>query len=291
MKSGEKAILRCGPEYAYGAEGSPPKIPCNATLDFEVELLKWDPRLKGPEEMTVFERSQHVDKCKELGNNAFKNNDWGYAIFTYEEGLRYISFEPGKDGVVDANFDHGGLDQINKDHKLAVNLLTNLAACFLKTGEEEQARDKCSEALNLDPNSVKALFRRGQAHLALGNYELVLKDIARLLELEPENKAAEQMRRSVEAGMKKSVVQEKAMFSKMFVEKPLKSDEVVPETLETRGRADPETIANRKIVRARRRVAGTPSTAAEISSLQNVASEENNGADATSLQEPASKAT
>eukprot|EP00388_Colpodella_angusta_P008597 GDKJ01023405.1.p1 GENE.GDKJ01023405.1~~GDKJ01023405.1.p1 ORF type:complete len:446 (-),score=57.17 GDKJ01023405.1:38-1375(-) len=41
MNKGEKAILRCLPDYAYGANGSPPKIPGNSTLTFEVELLDW----------------------------------------------------------------------------------------------------------------------------------------------------------------------------------------------------------------------------------------------------------
>lgn len=41
MKKGEKCILRCEPDYAYGAAGSPPKIPPNSTLEFEVELLAW----------------------------------------------------------------------------------------------------------------------------------------------------------------------------------------------------------------------------------------------------------
>lgn len=36
MKKGEKAILTCAPEYAYGAAGSPPNIPPNSTLLFEV---------------------------------------------------------------------------------------------------------------------------------------------------------------------------------------------------------------------------------------------------------------
>ena len=36
MQKGEKATLICSPEYAYGASGSPPKIPANATLNFEV---------------------------------------------------------------------------------------------------------------------------------------------------------------------------------------------------------------------------------------------------------------
>lgn len=41
MKKGEKAILTCAPDYAYGKTGSPPKIPADATLNFEVELLGW----------------------------------------------------------------------------------------------------------------------------------------------------------------------------------------------------------------------------------------------------------
>lgn len=41
MKIGELCQLICKPEYAYGSAGSPPKIPPNATLVFEVELFEF----------------------------------------------------------------------------------------------------------------------------------------------------------------------------------------------------------------------------------------------------------
>lgn len=42
MVKGEKCKVTLKPEYAYGEAGSPPKIPPNATLVFEIELLDFE---------------------------------------------------------------------------------------------------------------------------------------------------------------------------------------------------------------------------------------------------------
>lgn len=39
MSVGQRAILACSPDYAYGSRGVPGVIPANAELFFDVELL------------------------------------------------------------------------------------------------------------------------------------------------------------------------------------------------------------------------------------------------------------
>ena len=56
MKRGEKATLICSPEYAYGKRGSPPRIPGNATLHFEVELIDFKDKKKEKWDMAAPEK-------------------------------------------------------------------------------------------------------------------------------------------------------------------------------------------------------------------------------------------
>lgn len=68
MKKGEVCHLLCKPEYAYGSAGSLPKIPSNATLFFEIELLDF----KGED---LFEDGGIIRRIKQKGEGYSNPNE------------------------------------------------------------------------------------------------------------------------------------------------------------------------------------------------------------------------
>ncbi|KAK6791012.1 hypothetical protein RDI58_010093 [Solanum bulbocastanum] len=63
MKVGEVAVITCKPEYAYGIAGSPPDIPPEATLVFEVELVACRPR-KGSSVSSASDERARLEELK-----------------------------------------------------------------------------------------------------------------------------------------------------------------------------------------------------------------------------------
>ncbi|XP_072969015.1 peptidyl-prolyl cis-trans isomerase FKBP20-1 [Typha angustifolia] len=63
MKVGEIAKITCKPEYAYGSAGSPPDIPPNSTLIFEVEMVACRPR-KGATVGSVSDEKARLEELK-----------------------------------------------------------------------------------------------------------------------------------------------------------------------------------------------------------------------------------
>ena len=69
-------------------------------------------------------------------------------------------------------------------------LLANKAAASLKMGLQEKAIEDCTEAIELNPNYVKAILRRAQTYEDTDKPHEAMKDFEKVLELDPGNKEA-----------------------------------------------------------------------------------------------------
>lgn len=89
VQVGEKAILKCRADYAYGPSGTG-SIPANATLDFDVELLGFHKKKKQTWEMSSAENLEEAMKLKDEGTEAFKAQKFEEAAAKYTDALSHV---------------------------------------------------------------------------------------------------------------------------------------------------------------------------------------------------------
>ena len=178
MKRGEKALLYCRSDYAYGARGSPPKIPPETTLQFEVELLSWDMPKKDRWEVAEKEKLSEASRLKAEGTEAFKAGKWAQAQPLYAEAAGWVEYD--EDFVEEATKAEASA--------LVISCWLNEAQCCLKLGDWAGAISASSSVLRKDGENVKALYRRGLANTKLQNFEMGRQDLKRAATLDPKSR-------------------------------------------------------------------------------------------------------
>jgi peptidylprolyl isomerase len=203
MKVGEKAILEITSEYGYGKSGSPPKIPGDATLLFEVELLGFQEKEKQRWEMSTEERLEQANKRKAEGTELFQQKKFAEASRKYEDAAEYAADEGSS-----------GNDISEEERPLYVSCKSNAAMCYVKTKDWSGAVSACNAVLQVDTEAknIKALYRRGLARIHMGLLKEAKVDLMAAYEVDPQNKdvrkALAQLKESVAASKEK----EKAAF-------------------------------------------------------------------------------
>ncbi|KAI8847554.1 hypothetical protein BC829DRAFT_396136 [Chytridium lagenaria] len=200
MKIGEHSQLICPPELAYGKLGNPPTIPPNATLIFEIEVVKFDP----PEDPISVKLSD-AKAAKEEGNLYFKSGDFAQAVAAYQRGVDRMEYTWGAEPSEAIE---------SKAVRLALNL--NLAAASLKTKDPKIAVAAAERAILLDGKSVKAYFRLGQAKADLALWEDAYQAMDKAAMLDPRDAAIPKERQRIENLEKEVMIKEKNLYKKMF---------------------------------------------------------------------------
>ena len=97
-----------------------------------------------------------ANTLKAQGNAAFKEGRFCLAVRRYTQGLAACCSRSPQEGAPAGH----------ADRALRAALYTNRAACYLALQYPEPAFEDCNSALRLDPNNVKALFRKAQGLMA-----------------------------------------------------------------------------------------------------------------------------
>jgi len=175
MNKGEKSVFTISHEYGYGSRGSG-KIPANATLIFEVELINFYDKAKSIWEMDLPEKLHLATKCKDEGVNLFKEKKFVEAKKKFEEGLSYFEKLPDRDIT----------DQVNEKK---LSLLLNLSNCHNNLKEWQQTIKRVGEALKIK-EAPKCYYYRGNAHMNLDEIGEAESDFLKLKELLPGDDSA-----------------------------------------------------------------------------------------------------
>lgn len=202
MKKGERAIITIKSDYAYGEKGSPPSIPPNATLKFEIKLLDFREREKSKWDYQPEERVKIAVEFKNTGNEHFKKGEYDEAIKEYERALDYIDFvkEP-------------------EAQTLEVNIRNNLALIMIKKKHFKQAETHAKKSIEIDSQNSKAYFRLASAYYEMKDFKGAYETAKLGIDVEPHNKDLRELYKTSYDVFRNEAEKERLLYQKMFKSK------------------------------------------------------------------------
>ncbi|KAL9953980.1 hypothetical protein ACROYT_G041465 [Oculina patagonica] len=177
-----------------------------------------DEPVAGTSKVSAQERIQQGIVLKAEGNEYFKKKEYRNAMKCYHKALLHVK------GLVDRP-NLPGLDSYEQDlsdvdkqeiYQVQFSCYNNLAACLMKDSRWDRTEHYCNEALKLQPQNAKALFRRGQSYFHMKDFEKAERDLKAAEELEPKDSSIKKMLALLEVELKKIREKEKKIYAGMF---------------------------------------------------------------------------
>ncbi|KAJ8530095.1 hypothetical protein K7X08_036930 [Anisodus acutangulus] len=149
-----------------------------------------------------------LESIKAFGNENFKKQDYKMALRKYRKALRYLDICWEKEGIDE--------DRSTYLRKMKSQIFTNSSASKLKLGDLKGALLDADFAMRDGENNAKALFRQGQAHMALNDIDAAVESFKKALELEPNDGGIMKQLAATKKKIADRRDKERKAFSKMF---------------------------------------------------------------------------
>ncbi|CAN8003761.1 unnamed protein product, partial [Ixodes hexagonus] len=187
MRKGEVARVLVQPEYAFGKMGCAPRIPGNACILYEVELLHFVDAQDALEleglcldgESLPFPKLLELCGAKHKTGNSFcERKEFQRALKCYSSALHRLENARTKDK-----------NEEMQQQQLLLKLFCNASLCCLRTGRANMAVAYGKKALLIEPNNVKALYRCGVGLKMQGYFDEAENKLRRALRCDPNSQA------------------------------------------------------------------------------------------------------
>ncbi|XP_076336053.1 LOW QUALITY PROTEIN: inactive peptidyl-prolyl cis-trans isomerase FKBP6-like [Tachypleus tridentatus] len=213
MKKGEVAQFLIRPEYAFRQMGCPPRIPPNATVMYEVELISYIDGaaaefdgLTPEKKETSFERILAVCKSQhQAGNDFYKQQMYQKAITRYKKAVHLLE-----------TFPLANEEQEKQQQNLLMKLYLNLSLANLTIKEAGRCIFFARRSLEIQNNNIKALFRMGKGFMMKGDFEKAHGYFQRALKLNPNEQEIIEEIRKLDKQRADYEMMEKDFCKKMF---------------------------------------------------------------------------
>uniref|UniRef100_A0A1L8DTN4 peptidylprolyl isomerase n=1 Tax=Nyssomyia neivai TaxID=330878 RepID=A0A1L8DTN4_9DIPT len=191
MYPGEKAEVSVNPRFAYGSIGlknekEPTRnIPPDSTIIYTVELISCEP--EDESQTKNFENRKIIGTRKrERGNFWYNRSEYNIAIQLYRRALEYLDDSEGPQETTLESFTTSQLQELLE---LRIFVYNNLAAAQTKIQAYDVALKSIENVLRVQPDNVKALYRKGKILEAQGDTNGAIAIFQRAATLDPENKS------------------------------------------------------------------------------------------------------
>ncbi|GFU22335.1 FK506-binding protein 5 [Nephila pilipes] len=215
MKKGEFSRIMVHPKLAFGEMGVPPRIPENAEILYEVEVMNYiagkdavEYEQMSPEDQkkAPFQKIVGVYHCdNQLASDLFRRKFYKQAI------ARYCRI---KNLLQEVSVSNDEEDEERNGYLLKLYL--NLSVCYLNVQNPQKALIYADLALKLNPNNVKGLFRMGKALYLTGSYDRAEHYLYLAMKLKPYDKSITLAIKELELKRKNHEDWEKMFCQKMF---------------------------------------------------------------------------
>lgn len=168
----------------YESESEPhtPKTrPDPSIIDIKIELISIDKPGLQTWQLSPEEKLNKALGLKERGNSLYRSGDISLAFSRYRKAIMVlISMLP------ESNIPEDSLTDFTQAR---CHCYLNLAACQMKIKKWEYVIENCTKVLRIQPDNMKALYRRGQAYQQTKHFTAAKSDLQQCLKVEPKNKS------------------------------------------------------------------------------------------------------